>query len=69
MMVGWLEQANTLAEPEDWNCFRTIGLVPSTTRLLAPILSVPLEEVNLGRGCGVYNMWSGCGVGGAYDSV
>ncbi len=32
--MGWLEQANTLVESHDLNCFRTIGLVPKTTFLL-----------------------------------
>ena len=33
IMVGWLEQANTLVTPDCLNDFSTIGLVPRITRL------------------------------------
>ena len=32
-MVGWSEHANTFVVPPDSNSLRTIGFVPSTTRL------------------------------------
>ena len=34
MMVGWLEQAKTFRDPEEWNGFNVTGFVPKITRLL-----------------------------------